>query len=270
MRPLRPVQMKTPPVVLTIAGFDPSSGAGVTADIKTIAAHGCFGAACITALTVQSTRGVRRVEPLDVRLVRDTLDELASDLRFAAVRIGMLGSGEVANTVADFLGSTHPPIVVLDAIVRSSSGADLLGGGGIDVLRDRLIPLSTVVTPNIEEAAVLAGLPVSNIAEMRKAAEALLALGAKNAVVTGGHLEDPVDLLLDREGFEEFHGERIESRATHGTGCAFATSLACRMALGDTVREAVRHAKSYVAEAMRAAYPVGHGAGPLNHLFQRH
>ena len=262
--------MKTPPIVLTIAGFDPSSGAGVTADIKTIAAHGCFGAACITAVTVQSTRGVRRVEPLDVRLVRDTLDELASDLPFEAVRIGMLGSREVANTVADFLGKTRLAVVVLDSIVRSSSGADLLGAGGIDVLRDRLIPLSTVVTPNIEEAALLGGFPVWNIAEMRKAGEALLALGAKNVVVTGGHLADPVDLLVNSEECEEFHGQHIESRATHGTGCAFATSLTCRLALGDSVEEAVRHANSYVAEAMRAAYPVGHGAGPLNHLFQRH
>jgi hydroxymethylpyrimidine/phosphomethylpyrimidine kinase len=260
--------MRTPPVVLSIAGFDPSSGAGVTADVKTIAAHGCFGATCITALTVQSTRGVRCVEPLAPGLVRDILEELTSDLDVAAVRIGMLGSAEVAGTVAEFLSRSRIPVVVLDPILRSSSGADLLGSAGLEVVRERLLPLSTVVTPNLDEAAALVGFPVTNADRMCEAGRALLGMGAASVVVTGGHLREPIDVLVTVDGSEEFRGERINSRATHGTGCAFATSLACRLALGDPMPVAVRDAKEFVAEAMRRAYPVGKGNGPLHHLFR--
>lgn len=260
--------MRTPPVVLSIAGYDPSSGAGITADIKTIAAHGCFAVTCITALTVQSTQAVLRVQPLDAALVRDTLNELASDLHIAAVRVGMLGSAEVANAVADFLTGNRTPVVILDPIIRSSSGADLMGRGGLDVLRTRLVPLSTVVTPNLDEAAALVGFPVTNPEEMRKAGRVLLTMGAANAVVTGGHLSDPVDVLVTPDGSQELGGEHIESQATHGTGCAFATALACRLALGEKIQEAVAAAKDFVAEAMRHAYPMGKGHGPLNHLYR--
>src|SRR5712671_6572418 len=151
-----------PPIILTIAGFDPSSGAGVTADIKTIAAHGCYGVACITAMTVQSTAGVRRVDAVDPQLVTDTLQELATDMAIAAVHIGMLGSAKVVKAVADFLGqrsgkagSTKMPNVVLDPILKSSSGADLLDAPGTKLLIERLIPLADVITPNVDEAAVL-------------------------------------------------------------------------------------------------------------------
>ena len=159
-----------PPVVLTIAGFDPSSGAGVTADIKTIAAHACYGVACITALTVQSTAGVKRVEMVDSALITDTLEELAADLDIAAVHIGMLGSGKVVKAVADFLsgapakgssnraGKARLPNIVLDPILKSSSGADLLDAAGTRLLIERLIPLADVVTPNVDEAAVLTGM----------------------------------------------------------------------------------------------------------------
>src|SRR5712671_4358017 len=163
-----------PLVVLTIAGFDPSSGAGVTADIKTIAAHGCYGVACITALTVQSTAGVRRVEPVDPGIVRETLEELASDIELSAVRIGMLGSGKVAKVVADFLdsrsGKSRLPNVVLDPILRSSSGAELLDGAGVRLLVEQLLPLADVVTPNVDEAAAMTGLRVTDLEEMKAAA----------------------------------------------------------------------------------------------------
>ncbi len=188
-----------PPVVLTIAGFDPSSGAGITADIKTIAAHACYGVSCITAMTVQSTSGVKRVEAADPALVADTLEELASDLEIAAVHIGMLASGRVAKTVADFLSGrpntpvesrkTRLPNVVLDPILRSSSGAELLDKAGIRVLIERLIPLADVVTPNIDEASVITGIEVKELEEMKAAAAKLHEFGAKAVVVTGGHLE---------------------------------------------------------------------------------
>src|SRR5579863_943323 len=147
--------MKTPPVVLTIAGYDPSSGAGVTADIKTIAAHACYGVACITALTVQASSGVRRVEPVEEDLVRETLEELAGDLELGAVHIGMLGNGKVVRVVAEFLAAQRPPAVVLDPVLRSSSGTELLDPAGVRLLTERLLPLSTAITPNLDEAAQL-------------------------------------------------------------------------------------------------------------------
>lgn len=256
-----------PPVVLTIAGYDPSSGAGITADVKTAAAHGCFAVTCITAVTVQTTMGVRRWETLAPELVSETLKELAADFSIAAVRIGMLGTGEVAGVVAEFLVNNRLPNVVLDPILRSSSGAALLDEAGVEVLRSRLLPLAEVVTPNIEEAAVLAGIAVADVAGMRSAGQIIQQLGARAAVVTGGHLAEPID-LLSYGGLElEFPGRKMDTNATHGTGCAFATALACRLAWGLGMTEAVGLAKQYVAEAMAAAYPLGRGRGPLNHLY---
>lgn len=166
-----------PPVVLTVAGFDPSSGAGVTADIKTIAAHGCYGVACITAMTVQSTAGVRRVEACSPDLVAETLEELAADIPIAAVHVGMLGSAKVVRALAEFLssrsGKNRLPNLVIDPILKSSSGADLLDGAGTRLLIEKLIPLADVVTPNIDEAAALTGLKVGDLEEMRAAANRL-------------------------------------------------------------------------------------------------
>ena len=266
----------TPPVVLTIAGFDPSSGAGITADIKTIAAHECYGVACITALTVQSTRGVRRVVGVDPQIVAETLQELVSDLVVEAVHIGMLGNAQVAAAVADFLGefarNARLPHVVLDPILKSSSGADLLDAAGTRLLIERLLPLAEVVTPNLDEASVLTGIPVTNLDQMREAAGRLHSLGAANVVVTGGHLEKAIDLLsfATAQGTEEevFKADRQRSNSTHGTGCAFSTALACHLAHGRGLPEAVLLAKVYVSAAISNAYPLGHGVGPLHHLYR--
>jgi hydroxymethylpyrimidine/phosphomethylpyrimidine kinase len=262
----------TPPVVLTIAGFDPGSGAGVTADIKTIAAHGCYGVACITALTVQSTAGVRRVEAVDPELVAETLTELAADVEIAAVHIGMLGSGKVARTVVDFLAEHKLPNIVLDPILKSSSGADLLDAAGARWLAEKLIPLATVVTPNIDEASALTGLPVTDPEEMRTAARKLHEMGASAMVITGGHLEKAIDLLsfTSKRGIEQelFKSARLRSNSTHGTGCAFATSVACHLAMGRGLPEAVLLAKAYVAAAISNAHPLGHGTGPVHHLYR--
>ena len=261
-----------PPVVLTIAGFDPSSGAGITADIKTIAAHGCYGVSCITALTVQSTRGVRRVEGVDLKIVAETLQELVSDIAVEAVHIGMLGNERVAEVVADFLDQTRLPHVVLDPILKSSSGADLLDAAGTKLLIERLVPLAEVITPNLDEASVLTGMAVTNLDQMREAAGRLHSLGAANVVVTGGHLEKAIDLLsfkTDRGTEQEiFKADRQRSSSTHGTGCAFATALACHLAQGRGLPEAVLLSKVYVSAAIANAHPLGHGAGPLHHLYR--
>jgi hydroxymethylpyrimidine/phosphomethylpyrimidine kinase len=264
----------TPPVVLTIAGFDPSSGAGITADIKTIAAHECYGIACVTALTVQSTRGVRRIEAVSPQLITETLQNLVADILPNAVHIGMLGNANVVQAVADFLAETRLPHVVLDPIVKSSSGADLLDAPGVRLLIDRLIPLAEVITPNLDEASFLTGLPVTDLNQMRAAATSLHSLGAANVVVTGGHLdkEKASDLL----SFSTAHGpdtqvfkaDRQRSNCTHGTGCAFATAIACHLAHGRALPEAVLLSKAYVSAAITNAHPLGHGVGPLNHLYR--
>jgi len=262
------------PVVLTIAGFDPSSGAGVTADLQAFAAHGCFGVACITALTVQSTRGVRRVYPVG-RTVRETLSELAADLPIDAVKIGMLGSAEVVDAVAAFLRRHRPAHVVLDPILKSSSGAKLLAPSAIGALARKLLPLATVVTPNMDEAAVLTGMRVRDLPDMRAAAGKLHDLGAKAVIVTGGHLREPVDLVSvaawrQKEPFIDFieiRGRKVRSRSTHGTGCAFSSALAANLALGKDLPESARLAHQYVARAIQTARPLGQGNGPLNLLW---
>jgi hydroxymethylpyrimidine/phosphomethylpyrimidine kinase len=263
---------EAPTVVLTVAGFDPSSGAGVTADIKTIAAHGCYGVACITAMTVQSTAGVKRVEPCAPELVFDTLRELSTDMKIAAVHIGMLGSGKVAKAVAEFLARAKAPNIVLDPILRSSSGADLIDPAGRKVIIEQLLPLAAVVTPNAQEASALTQLPVKTLDDMRGAAMKLHGMGAQSVVVTGGDMEKAVDLLSfqTKRGVEQevFKSERQRSNSTHGTGCAFATAMACHLALDRGLPEAVLLAKAYVSAAIAKAYPVGRGIGPVHHMYR--
>jgi hydroxymethylpyrimidine/phosphomethylpyrimidine kinase len=261
-----------PPIVLSVAGFDPSSGAGVTADIKTIAAHGCYGVSCITSLTVQSTAGVRRVEPIPPELVTETLEELVSDVAIAAIHIGMLGTAGVVRAVAQFLMKPIAKNVVLDPVLKSSSGTDLLDAEGTRLLAERLIPLATVVTPNLDEASALTGLAVRNLDEMRAAARRLHELGSAAVVITGGHLEQAIDLLSFTRGQgieqEVFKSARLRSSSTHGTGCAFASSLACHLAFGRGLPEGVLLAKAYVAASISHAHPVGGGTGPIHHLYR--
>jgi len=277
-----------PPVVLTIAGFDPSSGAGVTADIKTIAAHACYGVACITAMTVQSTAGVKRVEVADAGLLSESLEELAADLDIAAVRVGMLASANVVKAVADFLSgqpvaqggsnaAKHPakarlPNIVLDPILESSSGTELLDPAGTRLLIERLIPLADVVTPNVDEAAIITGMQVRDLDEMKAAAGKLHQLGAAAVVITGGHLEKAIDLLSfkSKRGIEQevFKAERQRSNSTHGTGCAFATAMACHLALDRGLAEAALLAKTYVTAAIANGHPLGRGIGPVHHLYR--
>jgi hydroxymethylpyrimidine/phosphomethylpyrimidine kinase len=265
-----------PPVVLTIAGFDPSSGAGVTADIKTIAAHGCYGVACITAMTVQSTAGVTRLEAVDPVLIADMLEELASDIPISAVHIGMLGTAKVVKAVAEFLGrrsgKSKLPNIVLDPIIKSSSGADLLDAPGIKLLIEKLIPIADVITPNVDEAAVLTGLKVTDLDQMRAAVAKLHQMGSAAAVITGGHLEKAIDLLSfkTKNGVEQevFKAERQRSNSTHGTGCAFATAMACHLALNRGIAEAALLAKTYVTAAIAAGHPLGRGTGPVHHLYR--
>lgn len=251
-------------MVLSIAGHDPSSGAGITADIKTIAAHGCYGVTCVTALTVQSTRGVSRVDPTEGRLISETLEQLMDDLDIAAVKIGMLGSAEAAKSVAGFLKRYSLRPVVLDPIIRSTSGAELISRDGLQVLKERILPRACVITPNIDEAAALTGLTVATIAEMRVAATRLHEMGARNVIITGGHIDPPHDLVSQEDRrITILKGRKIPGRSSHGTGCAFSTALACNLALGNNLIDAATAAKRYVESALRRAPALGKGIGPV-------
>jgi len=246
----------------------------VTADIKTIAAHGCYGVACITALTVQSTAGVVRVEPVGADLVLETLKELASDIEISAVHIGMLGSVKVVKAVADFLEGEKLENVVLDPILKSSSGAELLDSSGARLMIERLVPLATILTPNVDEASAMTGVAVGNPDQMKSAALKLHSLGAAAVVVTGGHLEKAIDLLsfTSKRGVQQeiFKSERLRSNSTHGTGCAFASAIACHLALDRGIPEAVLLAKAYITAAISNAYSLGRGTGPVHHLYRMH
>jgi hydroxymethylpyrimidine/phosphomethylpyrimidine kinase len=266
------------PVALTIAGFDPGSGAGITADLKTLSAHGIYGVACISAMTVQSTLGVRAVEPLPATLVRQTLEYLAEDVGLSGIKIGMLGSSAVAREVSSFLAAQSGAIprerIVLDPVLRSTSGTPLLDREGVDVLREELLRRVGWITPNLEELALLAGADFVGREQVPAAAARLQAMAARlgndalNVVVTGGHLSRPDDFLLAASGEQSWLvGEKIITNATHGTGCAFSSALLCGLISGRSPREAVAAAKAYVKEALRSAYPVGKGKGPMNHLF---
>lgn len=256
-------KQKRLPVVLSIAGHDPSSGAGITADIKTIAAHGCYGVTCVTALTAQSTRGVKRVEAVDSRLISETLDHLLDDVNIAAVKIGMLGSGEAAKAVAATLERHQLRFVVLDPIVRSSSGSDLISKDGLQILKERILHRVHVITPNIHEATALTGLNVTNPDEMRLAALRLHEMGARNVIITGGHIDPPHDLLSHRNRITVLEGRRIETRSTHGTGCAFSTALACNLAMGKDLLTAAKAAKRFVESSLKKTPAIGKGIGPI-------
>lgn len=254
-----------PKIALSIAGFDPSSGAGITADLQVFAAHGLFGTSCITALTVQSTLGVRSITPVD-HLIRPTLGELAPDLPPSGIKIGMLGREEGVIAVAASLREHRVP-VVLDPVLRSSSGAALLDEAGLVALHTHLLPLVDWITPNRQELSVLSGLAADSSSETETALHALHARHPHlHIVATGGDTEgaQTVDLLFTPESeLYSFTGPRIETRSTHGTGCAFSSALLSRLILGDTPTAAVAAAKHYVTEALGRAPGLGHGKGPL-------
>ena len=276
--------MKT---VLTIAGFDPSSGAGVTADLMVFAAHGLFGTSCITALTVQSTMGVRSTYPVSDVIVAETLQCLDADLRPAGIKIGMVGSKDNIFRISDYLKilkvehlhseKTSGTPIVLDPVLRSSSGRELLDPESMNMFREQLFPLVDWITPNLEELAALLGrraIDQDKIPEACRELQATVAgTGGENRrlgiIATGGHLDPPNDFLLMPTGEGALlAGEHVSTLSTHGTGCAFSSAFLCRLVLGDAPVEAARKAKTYVSGALRNAVPLGRGNGPINHLWK--
>jgi hydroxymethylpyrimidine/phosphomethylpyrimidine kinase len=265
------------PIALSIAGFDPSSGAGITADLKVFAAHQIYGMACVTALTIQSTQGVRRVEPVAPVTIRETLECLRGDVLPDGIKIGMLATAEIVGEVTAFLSFSRfdHRRVVLDPIIRSSSGRELLHPDGVDRLCTELLGLVGWITPNTDELAALIHSGPIGRDDIAQAASELRRMAAKignpdlHVLVTGGHLDRPDDFLLTPDGQSFWlEGERIETSSTHGTGCALSSAVLCQLIQGKDAEAAARRAKDYVISALKAAYPVGRGKGPMHHLFK--
>ncbi|HEV7672241.1 MAG TPA: bifunctional hydroxymethylpyrimidine kinase/phosphomethylpyrimidine kinase [Thermoanaerobaculia bacterium] len=262
------------PRLLTIAGSDSGGGAGIQADLKTFAAHGAFGMSAIVALTAQNTCEVRSVHGAPAAFVAQQIDAVFEDLGVDGVKIGMLATSELVRTVADRLRVHAGPDlpIVLDPVMIAKSGARLLAEEAIASLREELLPLTTIVTPNLPELAELTGLPVATEPERLVAAVEIAALGPA-VLVKGGHGEggeggELVDLLWTTTGVHRFAHPRIATTSTHGTGCTLSSAIAARLARGERLDVAVGGAIDYLRGAIRAAYPLGHGAGPVDHLYR--
>ena len=255
---------------LTIAGSDSGGGAGIQADLKTFAAFGVYGTCAITAITAQNTRGVLSARALDPDLVVAQIEAVASDFTLAATKIGMLASTAIIEAVADAITRLSLPAVVLDPVMVAKGGDHLLEPSAVAALRDKLIPLAAVLTPNVPEAEALTGLTISSIPDQREAAARLVALGARIVVVKGGHLQGrAIDVWHDGTRFVELDAERIDTLHTHGTGCTFSSAIAAGLALGHDAEESARRAKAYVTSAIRHAPGLGHGHGPLHHFWMQ-
>ena len=258
----------TPPILLTIAGFDPSCGAGIAADLKTFAAHGCYGVAAITSLTVQNTQGVEDVQNTPTATLRAQLDALAKDSEITAVKIGMLGNRGNAATVAEFLDAHTFAHIVHDPVMKSSSGTELLDAAGIKFITTELLKRSSVITPNVPEAEILTGMTIKDFAGMEAAARKLVEMGARAVIVKGGHMERAVDVLFDGTDVVSLAGDRPKEETLHGTGCTFASAIASQLASGRSLMEAAMLAKAYVTKAIEKAYPIGKGRAPLDHFYR--
>ncbi len=254
--------------LLTIAGSDSSGGAGIQADLKTFAAHGTYGMSVITAVTAQNTTGVTAVVDLSPEIIAAQIDAVFSDIRVDAVKIGMLSQPEIIDCVAERLRFWHPPIIVLDPVMISKSGYALLKPEACAALISQLLPLATLVTPNLPEAETLTGAKIASREDMLRAAQAILSLGARAVLLKGGHLAEAADdYLLTREGGAWFEGARIQSLHTHGTGCTLSSSLAANLAKGMTLAESVAASKAYVTQGIRHGLAIGKGCGPTHHFY---
>jgi hydroxymethylpyrimidine/phosphomethylpyrimidine kinase len=259
------------PRALTIAGSDSGGGAGIQADLKTFSVLGVYGMTAVTAVTVQNTEGVSGYEALSPQLVGDQIRAVATDIGVDAAKTGMLATAAIVEAVADAVAELALPNVVVDPVFMSKHGDALLAEEAVDALLARLLPLAAIVTPNLPEASGLAGFRVETPDDMRRAAEAILANGARAVLVKGGHLEDgagtAADLFVDGSIEEWLSAPRIDTPHTHGTGCTLSAAIAGHLARGDALLEAVRAGKAFVTEAIRRALPLGKGIGPVDQLW---
>lgn len=256
-------------VVATIAGSDSGGGAGIQADLRSISANGGFGVSIVTAVTAQNTVAVTRAEELSSELIEAQFDAVFSDMEVAAAKSGMLASVRVIETVERGLRKHRPPYYVLDPVMVSTTGYALLAEEAQYAIVERLFPLATLVTPNIQEAEALTGMTVRSLEEAEEAGRRLLSLGAKAVLVKGGHLleERASDILVTPDGSAVLQGDWIETKHTHGTGCTYSAAIATHLARGRSLIDAVKVSKTYVTEAIRDGLAIGHGSGPTDHFF---
>ena len=257
---------RTPvPTALTIAGSDPSGGAGLQADLKTFHQHGVYGMAAVTLLTVQNTQSVSRVEVLSGALVREQVEAVLADIKPGAVKTGALGNAEVIAAVA---GLRFDAPLVVDPVMVSKHGHALLAADAQAALVTKLLPVTLLLTPNTQEAAALLGVPVETLAQAEAAAQALSRLGPRAVLVKGGHLTGPesIDVLFHEGRLTHFRAPRLDTRHTHGTGCTYSAAITAGLARGLTLEDAVRAAKAWLTRALQSPPDVGHGIGPVNHL----
>jgi hydroxymethylpyrimidine/phosphomethylpyrimidine kinase len=261
----------TTPVVLTIAGSDSSGGAGIQADLKTFAALGVYGASAITALTAQNTKGVSGIHPVPAEFVTAQIDAVFSDLDVGAVKIGMVAHADSIDEIATSLKRWSPRHVVLDPVMVATSGDRLLAAEAVEALRTRLIPLASVITPNLPEAAALLDEPIADSeAEIESQGRRLLALGCRAVLIKGGHGQgiESIDYLVSADGTTALAAPRVATQNTHGTGCSLSSAVAAELANGEDLTNAVRNAKVWISAAIAAAdrFSVGHGHGPIHHF----
>jgi len=254
-------------IALTIAGSDSSGGAGIQADLKTFAAFGVYGASAITALTAQNTVGVRSIADVDPQFVANQIDAIVEDLEVGAAKTGMLARVAVIEAVADRLRTYRLPYLVVDPVMVATSGDVLLEPEALTALREKILPLATLLTPNLREAEILTGRSVTNPAQMRDAARTLIESGVRAVLVKGGHLaDDALDILYDSQSFREFSAPQIATRNTHGTGCTLSAAITACLARGFSLEESVAAGKRYITRAIATAPGIGHGSGPVNHF----
>ena len=254
--------------LLTIAGSDSCGGAGIQADIKTFSAHGCYGMSIITAVTAQNTQGVADSLDIPPEMIKAQADAVFSDIRVDAVKTGMLSCTDTIRCVADILKKYTPKFYVLDPVMISKSGFALLKDEAIDSIIKMLLPICTIVTPNIPEAQAISGIGINSEDDAKAAAEKIYSFGPKNVLIKGGHLSgEPVDLLYDGKDFTIFPGRRIDTKNTHGTGCTLSAAIACNLAGGMNTAEAVGAAKKYVTTGIEHSLDIGAGCGPLHHFY---
>jgi hydroxymethylpyrimidine/phosphomethylpyrimidine kinase len=255
-------------IALTIAGSDSGGGAGIQADLKTFHRFGVFGTSVITAITAQNTLGVRQWAAVDIGLIAAQIDAVATDLRPAAVKTGMLADSDVVRTVARGIADHQLAPYVMDPVMVATSGDPLLEPEAIEAIRRELLPLSDLLTPNLDETALLVGHTVRSVDEMRAAAEQLVSEGAKAVLVKGGHLAGPeaIDVLHDGAEITIYRHERVETRSTHGTGCTLSAAITAKLAQGIPLRDAVSQSLEWVHRAIASAPSLGSGNGPLNHF----
>jgi len=254
--------------VLTIAGSDSSGGAGIQADLKTFSANGVFGMSVITAVTAQNTQGVFAVQDIDVDVIEKQIAAIFDDIAVDAVKIGMVSRSETIRVVAAGLTHYKPAIIVVDPVMISKSGYYLLKPDAVEAMVSCLLPLATIVTPNIPEAEEITGKSISSLQDMEEAARIIYKLGPKYVLLKGGHREeDATDILFDGQKIQHFTSPRLATKNTHGTGCTLSSAIAANLARGYNAYEAVKSAKEYITTAIKHSFPIGKGVGPVHHFY---